>query len=442
MTFSHLAYNILGSVIASVLVPAAWGYYKWRGHDLERFHQRLGIYPPGTSALFRNRPRIWLHAVSVGEVGVAAAIVDELLPRLPASCRIALTTTTRTGQAQAAGLPGRKIIPFYAPLDLVGPTRRALRMFRPDVLAIVETEIWPNLIVTARRMGIRTAMVNGRISERTVTRYRKITPLLRHTLSHFDALSMISEADADRVCSLGAPRERVVVHGNAKFDQIDPARRWADRQWARTLFNLDDGAPLIVAGSTRDPEEQDIIEAFLAIRQAEPRAVLIIAPRHIERCAQIESWIKSRQLACQRRTCLGRGDQSRQAPVVILDTIGELAATYSVARVVFCGGSLVPKGGQNLLEPAQWGKPILHGPYMQDFAEAAKLIEDAGGSKTVTDANQLARAAIDWLRHSEEARQAGEAARAAVSAHRGAARRHAAVIASLLGNTIRRLTDG
>ena len=431
MTFSYFAYNFLGSAAASMVLPALWGRCKRRRDDLDRFHQRLAFYPPGLSALFEGRPRIWLHAVSVGEVGVADAIVDALRTTLP-QCRIALSATTRTGLAQARGLSDQKTTPFYAPLDLIGPTRKALEMVRPDVLAIVETEIWPNLIVAARRRGIRTALINGRISERTVRRYRRILSLMRYTLGHVDAFSMISQADAERICSLGAPPERVEVSGNAKFDMRDPVPCSDDRHWAQAVFNLDGATPVLVAGSTRHPEEQVVVEAFQAIRQAEPRAVLIIAPRHIERSGQIEAWVLSRGLACQRRSRLASAGVSRSAPVVILDTIGELAATYSVARVVFCGGSLVPKGGQNLLEPAMWGKPILHGPSMEDFEEARRLIATAGGSRTVFSAGQIARETIDWLRRPEAAAKAGRAAREAILSHRGAARRHAAGVVRLL----------
>jgi 3-deoxy-D-manno-octulosonic-acid transferase len=437
MTFSYFAYNFLGSAAASIMLPAIWGHCKRRRDDLDRFHQRLAFYPQELFALFEGRPRIWLHAVSVGEVGVADAIVNALRTTLP-HCRIALSTTTRTGLAQARGLLDPKTTPFYAPLDLIGPTRKALEMVRPDVLAIVETEIWPNLIVAARRMGIRTALINGRISERTVRRYRQIVSLMRYTLGHVDAFSMISQADADRICSLGASRERVEVNGNAKFDMRDPVSRRDDRNWAQAVFNLDDVTPVLVAGSTRHPEEQIVIEAFRAIRQAEPRAVLIIAPRHIERSGQIEAWVRSRGWECQRRSRLANAGALRSAPVVILDTIGELAATYSVAHVVFCGGSLVPKGGQNLLEPAMWGKPILHGPSMEDFEEARRLIATAGGSRTVFSAEQIARETIDWLRRPEVAAKAGQSAREAILSHRGAARKHADGIVRLLDQGRRR----
>lgn len=431
MTFSYYAYNLLVSAAAAFVLPVMWGNSKRRGADPERLRQRLAFYPPQLFSRFEGRPRVWLHAVSVGEVGVADAVVDALRATAP-QCRIALSTTTRTGLAQARSLLGRKVLPFYAPLDLIGPTRRALNLVRPDVLAIMETEIWPNLIVTAHRMGIRTALINGRISQRTVNRYRRIVALMRYTLSHIDLFSMISQADAERICSLGAPSERVVVNGNAKFDMRDPHQCATDKNWAQVLFNIDNATPVIVAGSTRDPEELAVLDAFCAVLKDQPSAIMIIAPRHIERSGQIEAWVHSRGLDCQRRSQLGSGGVLRSAPVVILDTIGELAATYSIARVVFCGGSLVPKGGQNLLEPAIRGKPILHGPSMEDFEEARRLIAESGGSRTVHNAGEIADGAIAWLQHPAAAVAAGRAAREAVLSHGGAARKHAAMVAGLL----------
>lgn len=432
MNIYHLAYNLIGAGFGAALVPAMWLRSRRDSDTRDRFHQRLGHYPRVLRQRFRGGPRIWFHAVSVGEVGVAAAIAGALREEVP-GCRIALSTTTVQGLSRARAQFEDDVTCFYAPVDLPGPTRRVLNMVRPDVLALLETEIWPNLIVTARRMGARTTILNGRISVRTIKGYRRVQPLMRYVLSNIDAFSMISAADALRILSLGAEKRRTVVNGNAKFDGPDPRGESAEvKNWTMALYGLRSDTPVFVAGSTRHPEEQTILNAFLQVQRDFPHAVLIIAPRHIERVAQVEQWVKETGLACQRRSSLDGGRHPRVAPVVVLDTMGELSATYSAASFVFCGGSLVPKGGQNVLEPALWEKPIMYGDSMEDFADARALIEAAGGGVTVHNAAQMAALAVDWLRDPRKARVAGRAARRAICAHRGAARKHAAVVAGLL----------
>lgn len=437
MTGMHLLYNLIGSGAALLAGPVLW--LRWRNDALysERLRQRMGYYPPEIKGCLQVQPRIWLHAVSVGEVGVAQVIMDSLERQIP-GCQIALSTTTVQGMARARALLGTRAFCFYAPADLYWTTRRALATIRPNILALLETEIWPNLIINANRMGIRTAFVNGRISVRSINAYRRIRPLLRHSLSHVDAFSMISEPDAGRIRSLGAPDQRVMVNGNAKFDGGQGRCTESARIWARDAFGLHADTPVFVAGSTRSGEEQILIEAFLTIRRHLPRTVFILAPRHIERAAQIEQLLHRAGLPSQRRSTLQNQAQQRQAPVVILDTMGELFDVYGIADVVFCGGSLVPKGGQNLLEPAMWGKPILHGPSMEDFAEAHRLIATAGGSVTVRNAEQAAGQAIKWLNNPHKAAAVGSAARRAIAPHRGAAEKHAAVIGRLLREPLNR----
>jgi 3-deoxy-D-manno-octulosonic-acid transferase len=370
----------------------------------------------------------------VGEVGVAAAVGNELLQQWP-GCRLMISTTREQGYDRARDLLGDRARCFFAPLDLVGATRKALHGIQPDALVLLETEIWPNLIVGASRLGARTAIVNGRLSVRSIKRYLKIRSLMQYTLSHIDAFSMISQDDALRMKSLGAPAERLTINGNAKFDNAGTVKDSNARRWAAKLLGLNPAVPVIVAGSTRNPEEQSVLDAYIKIRELLPDCLLVIAPRHIERVDQIAHWIAERGLAFQRRTELENHGDQRTAPVVILDTIGELSMIYCVADVVFCGGSLVPKGGQNLLEPAICGKPVLYGPSMEDFEDARDLIQRAGGGVTVVDAATLSAKALDWLSNPQRAQSAGMAARRAVLPHRGAARKHADVISELLGSS-------
>ncbi|MDA8137311.1 MAG: hypothetical protein M0036_01555 [Desulfobacteraceae bacterium] len=432
MNLFHLFYNLIGTTAGALAIPTYWFSQRKNTETLDRLHQRLGWYPPSISNQLQTRHHVWLHAVSVGEVGVACAIT-EALGRLLPRCQMAVSTTTRQGLARANALFKNRAACFYAPIDLLGPTDRALKLVRPKALVLLETELWPNLIVRAQRRGIRTVILNGRISVRAIKRYRKIRPLMRHVLEHVDVFSMISQADAERIHSLGASEDRIVVNGNAKFDGPDPIVGGQQAiQWAMELFGLTGDTPVFVAGSTREPEERTVLDAYLRVRSSFPELVLIIAPRHIERVAQIEYWVKERGLQCQRRSTLDRLTNPRRAPVVLLDTIGELSDTYSVARFVFCGGSLVPKGGQNLLEAAAWAKPIMYGPSMEDFADAQQLIEAAGGSIMVQNADQMAAVAANWLRRPHLALYTGNAGRRAILAHRGAAKKHAEVAMGLL----------
>ena len=434
MNLGYLTYRMLTTASASVIIPLIWLHHRNRGQNFGRFYHRLGIYPGDLCKKFSGNPKIWLHAVSVGEVGVAAAIGNILLQRYP-NCRLMISTTREQGYARARALLGDRATCFFAPLDLVGATRKALNSIRPDVLALLETEIWPNLIVGAHRLGARTAIVNGRLSVRSIRLYLRIRSLMQYALSHIDAFSMISQDDALRMKSLGAPAKRITINGNAKFDNPVTVKDSDSKRWAEKLLALNPAIPVIVAGSTRHPEEQLVLEAYVKIRQRFPECLLVIAPRHIERVDQIAQWVAACGLVMQRRTELENHWGQRTAPVVILDTIGELSMIYQVADVVYCGGSLVPKGGQNLLEPAICGKPVLYGPSMEDFADARDLIQRAGGGITIYDADTLSAKALDWLSNPHRARSAGMAARRAILPHRGAAGKHADVICELLSSS-------
>lgn len=431
MNASYFAYRWLTTAASTVVVPLIWLHHRFKGDDFERFHQRMGRYAQHLVPVHQRHPCIWIHAVSVGEVGVAAAICN-VLPRKFPQCTIVLSSLKEQGLARAKELLDDSISCFFAPLDLVGPTQKALKMFRPDVLVLLETEIWPNLIIGARRMGVRTVIANGRISVRSIKRYLKVRSLMKYTLSHVDAFSMISEDDARRIQSLGAAAERISVNGNAKYDVPDPLKNKQSRKWAQALYGVDADTPVFVAGSTRGNEAQIILDAFVQLRQQYPDAFLIIAPRHIERAGQIAQWVVAQGLTCQLRTQLNGIKNPRHAQVVVLDTIGELSATYGIASMVFCGGSLVPKGGQNIMEPAMWGKPVIYGPSMEDFADAKEMIESNGGGLLVQNAAEIAAVANQWLTYPHQAQAVGRAARQAILPHGGAAEKHAEVIRRLV----------
>ena len=431
MNIAYTAYNLLTTGLFLPLFPAFWFYSRISGRYTESINQRLGFYPPELVGRISGSPRIWIHAVSVGEVSVAAAIIESLISFMPESA-IILSTTTEHGQAYARNKLRSVATCIYAPVDFIASARKALTVIKPDILVCLETEIWPNWLVEAHRMGIKTALINGRISVRTIKKYLKIRPLMRETLKHVDAFSMIREEDAQRIKMIGAPPGRVEINGNAKYDILLNRTHAHIVKKMKSLYNLYGDRPVFLAGSIRSQEEKIILEVYRKIVEFFPETLLIIAPRHLERAKHINDIFKEKGFSCQLRTDLDKKNCLRTASVIILDTIGDLQDTYSIASVVFCGGSLVPLGGQNILEAAVWGKPVFYGPSMEDFLDAKELLDKTGGGIQVKDGRELAEKAIFYLGNPEQADIAGGLARKAVLSNKGSAGKHAAVIYRLL----------
>ncbi|MBW1695811.1 MAG: 3-deoxy-D-manno-octulosonic acid transferase [Deltaproteobacteria bacterium] len=433
MNIAYAAYKSVTTGLFITLFPPFWVYSRISGKYLDGLGQKAGCYPETMVQSISGSPRIWLHAVSVGEVSAAIPIIRALEESIP-ECTFILSTGTEHGQAFARSKMGSTVHCIYAPLDFFLSTRRALQTFTPDVLVCVETEIWPNWLIEAHRLGVKTVLVNGRISKRSFRGYLKIRFLMQQALKHIHAFSMIAEADADRIHRLGAPVGRIQINGNAKYDiligEVDE-RIKADMM---RRYRLNGDQPVFVAGSTRGKEGTIVLDAYKKILRSVPEALLIIAPRHVKRARSIERQAKARGFSSQFRTKLDDPGALRTAPVIIVDTIGELQALYSIASVVFCGGSLVPRGGQNILEAAVWAKPVLYGPSMDDFLDAKQMIEEAGGGVQVRDGDDLAEKVIFYLNHPRQAEIMGRSAQAAVLSHKGAAQKHARVIRRVLQN--------
>ncbi len=430
MSLAYRAYQHATAGVFFAGFPLFWGYTRVAGRHRRHLSQRLGHYPhirppvPGA-------PRVWLHAASVGEVTVAGAILDALSTMRP-DADLVVSTTTAQGQAVARERFEHRVACVLAPLDTGAVVKRGLRWIRPHALVCVETELWPCWLVSARQAGVRTALVNGRISEGSFRGYRRARTLMTTVLDHVEAFSMITDTDARRIRAMGADSNRIRVSGNAKFDVGDARGSAAgDPDAFRHLFTVRDDTSVWVAGSTRTGEDGIVLDAFQAARRRHPELILILAPRHVHRAADIASMARQRQIPCQLRSDL-QPNIEREAPLIILDSMGELRAVYHLATVVFCGGSLVPKGGQNALEAAAAGKPVLFGPFMDDFlAESAALLQ-GGGGRRVANGRELGQTVADLLAAPGAARRMGAAARCVVHANRGAAERHAAVIAELL----------
>lgn len=405
----------------------------------EGWNERWGHLPAATAWRPESAPRLWIHAVSAGEVVAAVPILRELRARLPDhSIFFSVITPAgyRLAQQQASDLTDAL---FYFPFDLPWVVRRVVRQVRPDVFVSLESELWPNLLHELRAAGAATALVNGRISEqsfRRIQRYGK--GLFRWMLSQMDRLLMQSTADAGRVGSLMGDRAaagRVQVIGNAKFDQENPALTHEQTCALRSALKLPDEAPVLVAGSTRSPEEEAILlEAYHAMRACCPELCLLVAPRHIDRASQVAEAMRAAGLSPVRKTELG----TTQGPVrhLILDTMGELAQIYAVASVAFVGntfGPVVNGGGQNLLQPLAHGKPTLFGPHIATIRSEAALALEAGVGFQAADAEEFARLGASLLQDSGRRAEIVTRAQELVASNRGAAMRYADAVAELAG---------
>jgi 3-deoxy-D-manno-octulosonic-acid transferase len=408
----------LGLALA-FFVALPWFLWKGRatGKYLRTFRERMGRLPVYLNV--DGDRSIWIHAVSVGEVLAARPLITALKERFPAH-RVFVSTTTMTGNAVARksvrGTDGL----FYAPFDWPGPVRKALDTLNPALLVLVETELWPNLIHEARRRGTRVAVVNGRVSPRSFSRYRRVRRFLKRVLGEVDLFLMQGQAHAQRIREMGAPEERVRVTGNLKFDAVEPAR--TPEALARLIMgDAHRSRPLWVAGSTVAGEEEIILQAFHRVRERLPGTGLIVAPRHPERFAEVPALIEAAGFRCLRRTALSPGTW-RDGEVVLLDTLGELAQLYPLATVVFVGGSLVPSGGHNILEPAMAGKAVVVGPHMANFQEIADQFRAEAAMVEVSSADELAREVLSLLTDDERRRRLGERARNLIDRNRGALR--------------------
>ena len=429
MYFLYSFLSLVGLVVVSpYFLYQAIRHQKYIGS----LGQRLGYLPVAFN--LDGDASIWVHAVSVGEVLTARALIEDLRRRYP-SLKLFLSTTTLTGQRLAKRDLRDVDAVFYFPFDWGFTARRTLNVVKPRLFLMVETEIWPNLLRECRRRGVRTAVVNGRLSQRSYRRYRLVRPFFRRVLSDIDHFCVQGEEAARRVIDLGADPARVTVTGSLKFDSLDrspvPSRHRVLR-----FFRLSANRPVIVAGSTLRGEEEAVVRAFNRVRTAGNNALLVLAARHPERFDEVERLCRHEGLATVRRSELPI-DAEPRADAVILDTIGELAALYQLATVAFVGGSLVPAGGHNILEPAVFGKPIVFGPSMHNFAEIAETFLRNGAAVQVRSPRELEDVMVDLMSDPVRRARLGAAARALVEANRGAKDRTIAAIAAILPSDAR-----
>ena len=432
----YALYSLLTAVGMFLLSP----YFLIRsltdGKYFSNLRERLGwTFPKVLRAGTEQREgTIWIHAVSVGEVLAAYPLAKQLKQR-HCERRLVISTTTATGQKLARDRMQFADAIFYFPLDWRGPVRRALNTVRPAAVIIVETEIWPNFLRECRRMGVPVIFVNGRLSERSFRGFHRaitfsggaLRGFLKRILNDATLFLMQGEEDASRLLKLGADAQRISVAGNLKYDLDDPEESTLSK-WLAEELARDHRQPVLVAGSIVANEETHILQAFAQVERQFPRALLILAPRKPDRFDEAARIIAESNREVVRRSKItfnGTGSTTLSAPgsVLLLDTVGELASIYRLADAVFVGGSLVPSGGHNILEPAAFSKAPIYGPSMNNFREMAEKFLNANAAVQVNTPEELGAAWISLLKDDLRAMRMGAAARELVDRNRGATAR-------------------
>ena len=426
------AMMILYNIILFIAVILLFPYYAVKvaltGKYRRSIGPKLGFVEENPFKAMKGQPRIWVHAVSVGEVTAAAPIVAALRERFPKGC-IVVSTTTETGRLMAERLITGATALIYYPLDIPFVVKKLIRLVRPDIFVPVETELWPNFLAACRASGVKVVMVNGRISPRSFRKYKLTRFFWKPVLEKVDQVGVISKTDRERIIAMGLPSEKVHVQGNAKYDGLAATASVQLQRNIAARLRINPPEKIWVVGSTHEGEEKIVLGVYRRLLETEPDLKLILVPRHIERRDRVIALIREAGFSdfiTMREINDGKiRDQER---IVLIDVIGELFKAYSLATVVYCGGSLVPRGGQNILEPAAWGKVVLYGPSMEDFQNEKALLEEAGAGICVTGEEDLYTRLCALLKDADDLRLRGEKGRDAVIANMGAAKRYAAMI--------------
>lgn len=417
--YSAALYMLLPFILLRMLWRSLWapGY---RHRLLERF----GIFHAHFDSPL---PSIWLHAVSLGEVMAAAPLIEDLL-RLHPGNPLVVTTTTPTGSERVLALFGGRVVHVYAPWDLPGSVRRFLRRTRPGLLLIMETELWPNTLHISRSRGCRVLLANARLSQRSAAGYARISGLTRNMLEQLDRVACQSPEDGQRFLNLGLPPDALAVTGSIKFDLAPSDEVHEQAARLREDFAAQN-RPVFIAASTHEGEETCLLEAFAVLKQKHADMLMVLVPRHPERfdavyqlCTQA-GW----QVARRSLDTLPAGADD----ILLGDTMGELPLLYGAATLAFVGGSLVPRGGHNLLEPAVWGVPVLSGPHVLNFSAISAMLETAGALRFVANSQELARGVDELLAEEDKRRAMGAAALQVVARNRGARTRVIALVEEL-----------
>ncbi len=417
--FYHL-YNILFTLLLILASP----YFLFRSFSQEKFRkalpQRLGFLKPPSF----EKP-IWVHAASVGEVFCSVPLLKKIKKEFPHS-RIILTTITSTGNEAAKTRVPEADRVFFLPIDHPLLVRRAIKSIQPSILLIAETELWPNLLRSCRKKGVPVVLFNGRISQRSFRRYVRFKFFFKECLRYISLFLMQTEEDRKRIIEMGGEPQKTRTVGNLKFDQTFPSfTQEAMKDIAKTL-GLHEKEKTLIAGSTHSGEEEVLVALYKELKQMTPHLVLVLAPRHLERLEEVEGILKKEALSWVRKTALsaGTGPSDQEHPeVILLDTMGELMEIYSLGTVVFVGGSLVPVGGHNPLEPLFFKKCVLFGPHMFNFLEITRRLMEAGGAIQVSGKENLFSELKRLLPDEAARKEVGEKGYQFLQKHQGATER-------------------
>jgi 3-deoxy-D-manno-octulosonic-acid transferase len=469
----NAVYSLLLLAVAPLLLYRRLRFGKYRGGWREKLTGRLVRQHP-------SRRCVWFHAVSVGEVLQLQKVLDETAARFP-DAELLITTTTDTGYDVARGKYPQHTIAYF-PLDFTWAVATALRSIRPDLVVLVELELWPNFIFEVERRQIPLALINGRIGEKSFRGYSRVKPLIRRVLGSFDMLAVQNDTYGTRLRTLGAPAEHVAVTGNIKFDRVESDRQNPKTAELRRSFGIQPDEQVFIAGSTQSPEESYALDAWKSLQTEFPRLRLVLVPRHKERFEEVAALVNQRGLSLlrrsqtrdaaedssegfasdssfpRRRESSGRGDvefehlthsqqkstpkvslssESTSAPVLLLDTLGELAACWGLADFAFVGGSLTNRGGQNMLEPAGYGAAVLFGPNTWNFKDITAALLSRDAARVVRSQDELTHVLRELLQQPEMALRLGTAAREFVAEQQGATRRTVDRLAALVPDPAR-----
>ena len=422
-----MLYDLFFMIFSVLYLPYFLASGKWRSFS----RQRLGLFTGEALSKIKDSGAVWLHAVSVGEVIASVPLYEELRRNLPGA-KIIVSTVTATGNKIARERFKDAAAVIYLPLDLSVITDKVVKLIKPSAALIAETEIWPNFITSLKKNGAKVVIFNGRVSPGSFRNYGMVRPLLKDVLQKIDLYLMQSQADADKIVSLGAPKENVKVTGNLKYDAALMKGPGGAPDILRKKLGLEAGEKLLLAGSTNPGEEEKILRCYKEMAEEFPGLRLLIAPRHTDRVGRVAGLVKGygfmpRLVSSPEAGMLGKEE------VLILDVMGRLAQLYAAADIVFIGGSLINKGGQNPLEAAYHSKVALFGPYMHNFEEISANLVSARGAVKVGDEAELTASIRVLLENDSERRQMGENARRVLESNAGAAKKDLDLIKPLIG---------
>ncbi len=429
MDAGHCMYNLFLNSLGYGAVPYLWTKLR---DDPGFFRGRLGFFDAGSPR--QGKPRIWFHAASVGEVTGAIPTCHALKNELPGAA-VCLTVGTPQGFRFARRqLPlDIQVLPF--PLDFPWVLKRTFRVIKPDLYAAFESELWPNLFHLLKRKGVPAILLNGRISDRSAAAYRVLRPFFEPIFRQFQWLAMHAETDRVNAVSLGAPADRTLVLGSSKYDGLSSRVNSARVDYWREKLRISPHSPAVVGGSLRGMECIELLRVFRSLYALNSEAVGIFVPRHLHRIPAMVEWLQERGISYHLLSNLEKGSEERLSPIVLVDRIGILFDLYGLGSLVFCGGTLEPVGGHNILEPAAWKKPVFYGPYLKKVEHEHRILQAFGGSFPVRDGEDLLDLWKYWIVHLPKLNIHGENAGRALESLSGAASRHIALIMNTLSET-------